>query len=409
MKTRFAVILLTLNLAALAAGYVYLTRASNARVAAANQSAQAELEAWKAETAGRASHPGATRVVYRTNAFTWSQVESADYRQYIANLRAIGCPEATIKDIILTDVMRLYAQRRGQFYQNGRDFKYWETDEKRHLSESQLAQREKALAQIDKELPAVLRELLGINYEREVNKYFVDAGEEDRRLAFLPDDKRAAALALREEFEGERQFAALTNADASVFQQITQDREAAFSQLLTADEKAQYDLSMSPTADRLRSQLIGFNPSEEEFKDLFAREEAVDEKYAGADLNDPNVAAAKQAEEQAALGAFQASLAPDRAAQLARSQSPEYQGLCELTARFDLPPETSAAMLDVEHAAEAEKQQLLADKDLSPDRLADALKAIQAETEKTVRLTLGDQAFQQYAPTADWLNKLGSH
>src|SRR6266446_3510341 len=32
--------------------------------------------------------------------FLWSQIESADYREYIANLRAVGCPEQIIHDII---------------------------------------------------------------------------------------------------------------------------------------------------------------------------------------------------------------------------------------------------------------------------------------------------------------------
>ena len=81
----------------------------------------------------------------------------------------------------------------------------WETDEKRKLKQTQLEEREAQLAQIDKELPAVLRELLGINYEREVNKYFVDAGEDDRRLAFLSGDTRARVLALRDQFEGRRE------------------------------------------------------------------------------------------------------------------------------------------------------------------------------------------------------------
>src|SRR2546426_10293400 len=38
----------------------------------------------------------------RTNiapSFLWSQIESADYRQYVANLRAIGCPEQIVRDI----------------------------------------------------------------------------------------------------------------------------------------------------------------------------------------------------------------------------------------------------------------------------------------------------------------------
>ena len=101
--------------------------------------------------------------------------------------------------------MRLYAQRRGQYYQNGRPFKFWETDEKRKLKQTQLEEREKQLAQIDKELPAVLRELLGVNYEREINKYFVDTDEDNRRLAFLSDDKRSRLMALRDQFEGQRE------------------------------------------------------------------------------------------------------------------------------------------------------------------------------------------------------------
>src|SRR5262245_41874041 len=33
----------------------------------------------------------------------WSDIESSEYRTYIANLRSIGCPEQTIRDIIVAD------------------------------------------------------------------------------------------------------------------------------------------------------------------------------------------------------------------------------------------------------------------------------------------------------------------
>src|SRR6266404_3905949 len=33
--------------------------------------------------------------------FQWGEIESDDYRVYVANLRAIGCPEETIQDLIL--------------------------------------------------------------------------------------------------------------------------------------------------------------------------------------------------------------------------------------------------------------------------------------------------------------------
>jgi hypothetical protein len=46
----------------------------------------------------------ASGLVARTQPFRWNQVESPDYPTYVANLRAIGCPEQTIRDIITADV-----------------------------------------------------------------------------------------------------------------------------------------------------------------------------------------------------------------------------------------------------------------------------------------------------------------
>ncbi|HWD21071.1 MAG TPA: hypothetical protein VHB20_17520 [Verrucomicrobiae bacterium] len=405
MKAGFKMTLVALNAAALLAGYLWL-RPRPAAPATPEEIAAATAAA-EARAAARAGAKTRPTVIYRTNAFNWSQVESSDYREYIANLRAIRCPEATIKDIILTDVMRLYAQRRGQHYQNGRAFKYWETDEKQHLKQAQLEEREKALAEIDRELPAVLRELLGINYEREVNKYFVDTDEDNRRLAFLSDAKRDDALALREKFEGVRERAALTNADKETLRQIDEDQDAAFGALLTSEEKEQYDLSLSPAADRLRSELVGFNPTEDEFKDLFRRRQAIEAAYALQDPHDPATQAARAADEQAALDAFKGTLTPDRAAQLAQAQDPDYRSLCALSERFDLPADTSTVLVEMRHAAESEKQVLLANRDLPSDRLDAALKAIQSETEKAARQALGEQAYQLYSQSAGWIQQLG--
>jgi len=416
MKTRFVVILLLLNVAALAAGYVFLSQYWGNQVTQDRESAQTELAVWKAKAEAPPTRPPAPAVVVRTNAFNWSQLESTDYRRYIANLRAVGCPESTIKDIILTDVMRLYAQRRGKYYQNGREFKYWETNEKRKLKRPQLQERERQLAAIDKELPAVLRELLGINYEREVNKFFVDSDEDNRRLVFLSDDKRARVLALREEFEGRRERAlygkqggALSTGEIDNLRQIDQEQDAALSEVLTAREKEDYQLSMSPTADRLRQQLIGFNPTEEEFRDLFRRQQAIDSAYEFEDTNDETVRAAKADDEKAMLAEFRGQLTPEREAQLDRSQDPDYQSVCVLAEQFDLPEDAAQTLQAMRQAAEEQKRQLLANKDIPPERLGVALKAIEAETERAARATLGEQAYGQYSQNASWLQNLGSN
>ena len=406
MKTRFIVILMLLNVAALAAGFVYCSQYWGAQTAKERDAASAELAAWQARAAApEPSVPAQPEVVYQTNDFHWSQLESSDYRQYIANLRGVGCPERTIKDIILTDVMRLYAQRRGQYYHNGRPFNYWETNDKRKLKQPQIEERDRQLAAIDKELPAVLRELLGINYERELNKYFVDA-----------DDKRSQVLALREQFEGQRerilydeQGAKPSVSEVEQLRQVDQSQDEALGQLLSPEEKEQYELSLSPTADRLRQQLIGFNPTEEEFRALFDKQKSIDEAYEFEDAGDPAVIAAKTSDEAAVMAEYKGNLTGERVAQFERSQDPEYQNLTLLSARYDLPDDASETVFEMRQAAEEEREKLLSNKEIPPERVDMALEAIQAETEKATRATLGDQAFAQYAQSAAWIKNLGVH
>ena len=38
--------------------------------------------------------------------FHWRMIESKDVRQYVANLRRIGCPEKILRDLVLAEVDR---------------------------------------------------------------------------------------------------------------------------------------------------------------------------------------------------------------------------------------------------------------------------------------------------------------
>jgi hypothetical protein len=56
--------------------------------------------------------------------FHWSQLESTDYRTYVVNLRSIGCPEQTIRDIIATDLHTVYAPQLAQLASAGKGAEY---------------------------------------------------------------------------------------------------------------------------------------------------------------------------------------------------------------------------------------------------------------------------------------------
>ncbi|HWC61133.1 MAG TPA: hypothetical protein VHC44_15675 [Verrucomicrobiae bacterium] len=57
-------------------------------------------------------------VVPQRGPFHWSQLEAADYPTYVANLRGVGCPEQTIRDIVTADVDEaFYASKRDELRQ----------------------------------------------------------------------------------------------------------------------------------------------------------------------------------------------------------------------------------------------------------------------------------------------------
>ncbi len=384
---------------------------------ASSSSSSPVSEFWKkkkAKTNGPTNQPV---VIYKTNQFHWSQVESSDYRKYIANLRAVGCPESTIRDIIITDIMRLYAVRRGQFYHNGREFKFWETEEKRKLKAKQLEEREKQLATIDKEIPIILRELLGINYEREMNKYFVDTDDDNRKLSFLSQEKRSSVLALRDEIEGMREKVTdnapggkLSAEDIAKLKKIEEYRLSKLGQLLTGPEFDQLELSTSDTAERLRKELVGFNPTEDEFRELYRLQREHDQKYAFVDSTNDEALREKEEDAQKVEEEILARLDANRAQDYARTKNPEYRNLAMFTEVYDLPSSTTQSLFEIEQAVKAEKQALLTAANLSEETRTEGLRAIQAETEKTVRRLLGDQLYGKFTQSAgDWIPKVSTN
>lgn len=354
------------------------------------------------------------QIIYITNRFNWGEIESSDYRRYIANLRGVGCPESTIKDIILTDIMKMYAAKRGQFYHNGREFKYWETDEKRKLNARQLDEREKQLASIDKEIPGVLRDLLGINYERELNKYFVDANEEDRRLNFLPEEKRSLILALREKYEGEKERileaanGKISPADKEALQKIETARGEELAKILSDSERAEFELRMSPTADKLRAELIGFNPSEAEFRQIFEMEKAIETSFALTKPDDQIADGEKAAAQKKMQDELKQQLGAPRYSEYERAQNSDFREARIFAEVHELPVATAQTIFDIKQIAEAERERLLANATLPAAQRLEALRAIQAETEKSLLANLGLKAFTSYSQsTGKWVQQLG--
>ena len=338
-----------------------------------------------------------TNVVSATNDFRWSQVESEDYRTYITRLRSIGCPEQTIRDIIIADVDKLLAPRIQSASLQPRDLNYWEPIE--HQLWDNAAQREAFQKQraVDFEKREVIRELLGIDL---VGERLKNEGHDDyygARLQFLPEEKRARMRLVLDQFSDqeralmEQQIEADDANAAAELHKVQQEKQVALAQLLTPKEKEQYDLWFSRTASATRESVYGFNASEEEFLKLYNLRRNFEER--GVALDSPEGQQQFNTQLQQALG-------PDRYAQYLRAQDPQYRSLLATTTRFGLQQKVADDLHEFTQVAQEQRFQVAADPNLTPVQKTAAQGAITDETERAFKEALGEKAFRFFSKRA---------
>src|ERR1035441_1378359 len=220
----------------------------------------APTETVSPETAASSAQPrGAARATprpaeaSRVAPFDWRQVESGDYLQYIANLRAIGCPEKTIKDIIVADVNDLFASRMASVTQTNQ-YQYWRKEPVSRSEEQEKQKREllKTLGVDTADFTDLLGEAFRDNMEERVLE-----------LAFLPEFKRQQVNEVR------IQQARQEIADGKPSDALEQQTQAQIQSLLTPEEFKEYELRCSTDASQLRGVLDSLALTEPEFKAIF--------------------------------------------------------------------------------------------------------------------------------------------
>jgi hypothetical protein len=337
-----------------------------------------------------------TNVISATNDFRWTQLESEDYRTYIGRLRTIGCPEQTIRDIIIADIDKLLAPRVQSASLQPRDLKYWEPIEQQTWDDP--ARRDAMTKQraVDFEKREVIRELLGVDL---IGERLKNQGHDDyygARLQFLPEEKRARVRLALDQFS-ERESALMEQQlddggpiAAAELQKVQQEKQAAIAQLLTPKEQEQYDLWFSSSALTTRETVYGMNASEEEFLKLYNLRREFDAKYGGPIGAPPDAV-------QDLNGRIEQALGPERYADYARAQDPEYRTLYSAATRFGLPQKLPTELYGYKQAAAEQSTQVATDPTLTVQQKQAAYAAIQDETERAFKEALGEKAFRYYS------------
>jgi len=366
------------------------------------------------------------RKVYPTNflaslgklPISWDAIESTNYHTYIANLRAINCPAETIRDIILTDVAKLYSKRRAAIQAQGQPYKFWQTGDAWENKTASNPAIRKQLQDLEAEERALIKDLLGVNLDVELAKYWNADDEQERMYGFLSQDKRDRVSQLQTKYEQLEQEVyanskgVMLDEDREKLKKLQKAKETEMAGVLSAEELEEYELRASPTANGLRSQMSGFQPTEDEFRKIFRLQKVFENDFNQAfdstDDTQIDVKSRAQQDAQDALNAeIKKTLGDARYNQWVKAQDGDYKALTQMAERFQLPQETTDKIYQMKQEAEKLQQKIDSNPNLTDQQRATALAGIAKETENSVKTLMGDQPWQAYRKTASWIPNLG--
>jgi hypothetical protein len=348
--------------------------------------------------------------------FHWSEVESQDYKEYIARLRSVQCPEETIRDIIVADINKLYAPREAPFKlvveapeDSSGD---WHADRPRRQANFE---RRKQLHAIQKEKNALLKELLGIELPLEPLRGRDNRNYEMFEAAFnaLPAGKRDVVReiqegywqmsdALKDKYEHQRTPEYLVE-----YRRINDERKAKLEAVLTPGELEDYDMHHSNVARNLQSSLDGFNPTEDEFRTIYRIRKAVEEPHGGligivnpvdAQGNPINTTQPMSSAERRRQINEQVKevLGPERARQYELSQDSTYRSLATLGQRYELPADAVMQSYELQQSFRTQQQELFNNRSLSNADRDAAMKQLRESNFKQFTDVVGERAAKAF-------------
>src|SRR5688572_5187464 len=320
-----------------------------------------------------------------TNDFRWVSVESDDYRQYIANLRQVRCPEETVRDIIIADVNKLFAGRMAALYPSPQDFKWWQMDDRSNRDERR--DRERKRRDLNDEKRALIKELRGVDLETEMAKWEGRPDDDAWRTGFLSAEKQQAVQAWQEKFrEMERTaFSEMRENRGSPEARakmlaLRAQREAELAQILGPQDFQDYQLRNSATARDMRDSLGSFSPSEDEFKKIFELRKNFEDQFAfGRGGGDDAAREQRRVAQQQLDQQLQATLG-DRYEEYKLAQDDRYREIYDFTKDLNLPKETARSIYDIQQIVGQQREQLMSDQNISPEERAAKLGEIAAVT-----------------------------
>jgi hypothetical protein len=344
---------------------------------------------------------------------TWAQLFSAtDLKGSIQRLRAVGCPEETIQDLISAEVTRRYAEKSQAIWRRTDEDKYWVATNQEEMMAG--SERSKQYAALEKERVALLTDLLGFDPQKRQREESGIPDYRDRQLGFLPPEKREAVQRYLEEFQAKendhyRRNRGLYDAqERAERKELQAEKERGLAALLSPEEFRQWELRSSQMASQLQSEITTMSLTQAQYETLFSlRKQAGDSLYLWGDqANDSQARERSEQAKKQLVADIKAALGDEVAREWELARTPFYSELFRMAKAENLPADTARKVFSYKEQAEAKAREVRAMRDLPREQQQQTLAALRAETETAMKATLGEQLYERYKPRAYWLNSI---
>lgn len=329
-----------------------------------------------------------TRTVVRKQFFSWQELESADYPAYIANLRSIGCPEPTIRDIIVADVNQLYAVKRAEVPTP--DDQWWSYNRDPELVDD----ANDKLAKLEQDRQNLLTTLLGPTWAAADAAAATGVSLAGPVLGELSQEKKHSVLEAvarsqqRTQAYLDAQKLANKPADPTALAKFGQQLRTDLAQILSPSQLEEFLLRYSQTAVDLRSRLRGVQVTPDEFRSLFRIMDPLEQNI---DLAEGDAKTSLETTVTNQIDtALKSTLGPTRYQTYVTSQEPAYQQA--MNTADELGGATSkqiAALYEINRATQIEQQNINNNNLITPEQKATQIALIQQQQQAASDQVLG--------------------
>jgi hypothetical protein len=324
--------------------------------------------------------------------FTWRDVLLPAYSNYLASLRAAGCPESHVQHIAVSDITEYFDQQRLREAIQA-DFQWWKpgtfgaagfygrTEETAHWEELRRDLLGRCLgpdAAASLKLPA-LYSGAGFNLTGPVL-----GAMPLERYGLAADICQKSAERLRD-YQMSR-FSQGQPLDPVEEARLREQTRADLSRFLSAQELEEFLLRNSHNAETLRQSLRGFNPTPDEFRKIFRALDPVQHRLQ-LDYGSEAALSVRQREDYQRLcdRTMQDVLPAERFKAYLLTRDPSYQRAQLDASRWGLQEPGVTRLYEFYRSQDARREQINQDASLRPEQKVQALQLIVQEENK--RLT----------------------